>query len=402
MTSQPVHGRPGKGATASIVIVADDYQFLDTVRSTSHGAVYEWLLASTRRQLLDFLHPPPFAFVVDLQMHGLDPIETLQLLGSQPNPSRVVLLTGGDLRMLASARSLGGELSLDILGMLTRPLGLNALMELLKQHVNTTDRIELTGLQAAIDDRQFTLHYQPVLSLQAGDWGVREAEALVRWAHPSRGLLYPGQFLRIAATSGLMEQLSWYVVAEAAGQVGEWERQGIELGVSVNLTPAFMCETGFVERLLGLLQTARVSPGQFTIELVDAALARDWKALFEVCTRLRLQGVGLSLDDFGTRHASMLELYRLPFSEVKIDRILIGDAAQSHAAEIVIGSLVELAHKLSIRVCAEAVETPETAALMVKMGCDALQGIAIARPVSADQMAETLESVASAWPAISL
>src|SRR5688572_6662671 len=306
-----------------VVIVADDHQFLDTM----HGVVisYEWVLANTRERLLELTEVPPMplAFVVDLQMQSMDPLRVLELIGSMNLPAKIFLLQGADMRVLSKAKSLGANLALNIAAIVPRPLMLGNLVALLTPHAQANVVITPEELQSALREGQLLLHYQPILRREETRWSIRGAEALIRWQHPQRGLLYPGQFLRLAESSGQMGAVTDFVMNEAIRQAGEWERQGAnkgaELAVSINLAPSQVHDR-FLDRLMELTREHRVSPGRLTIEVIEAASLKDRDHLKEVFLRLRMQGIGLSLDDFGTGYSSLTELYRLPFTDIKIDR----------------------------------------------------------------------------------
>lgn len=368
-----------------VVIVADDYQFLDTVHGPGAANVQEWQVANTLERLGELIVPAPLAVVIDLEMPGIDPVDALNLLSSTGAPSRVVLLTGADLRKLATAKRIAETLSLEIAGTLERPLMMNALARLLARHGESKAPLSAEELRRGLREHELLLHYQPILAREEGRWAIRSAEALVRWQHPERGLLYPGQFLKLAESSGLLGELTDFVFADGLRQAGQWEAQGLDLAVDINLAPSLVRDSGFLERFMRLLKEYEVSPERITLEVIEAASLQDRELVRDVLTRLRLHGVGLSLDDFGTGYSSLTELCRLPFSELKIDRTLIHDVPDSRQASTIVSAIIELAHRLSIRVCAEGVETEEACQFLKESGCDSLQGVLFAAPMPAPE-----------------
>ena len=381
-----------------VVIVADDYQFLDTVHGPSATIVQEWQVASTLERLAELVVPAPLAVVIDLEAPGIDPVDALTLLNSTRSTAKVVLLTGPDLRKLVTSKRVAENLSLEVAGTLERPLMMGALSKLLARHAETRAPITADELKRALRENELLLHYQPIIAQHAGEWSLRGADALVRWQHPERGLLYPGQFLKLAESGGLLGELTDFVIAEAVRQAGLWEAAGLELSVDINLTPSLVRDSGFIERFMRVLKEHETSPERITIEVIEAASLQDRELVREVLTRLRLYGIGLSLDDFGTGYSSLTELCRLPFSELKIDRTLIHDVPDSRQASTIVAAIIELAHRLSIRVCAEGVETDQACEFLKEAGCDSLQGVLFAMPMAAldlERMAKSRQEAAA-------
>lgn len=380
-----------------VVIVADDYQFLDTLHGPSAAIIQEWQVANTLERLAELVICAPLAIVIDLEAPGIDPVDVLNLLNSTRATSKLVLLTGTDLRKLANARRIAENLSLEVAGTLERPLMMSELSHLLARHADSKAPISAEELQKGLREGELLLHYQPIFARQAGQWIMRSAEALVRWQHPGRGLLYPGQFLKLAKSSGLLGELTDFVFAHAMRQAGVWEAQGLELAVDINLAPGLVRDAGFLDRFMRVLKEYEVSPERISLEVIEAASLQDRELVREVLTRLRMHGVGLSLDDFGTGYSSLTELCRLPFSELKIDRTLIHDVPDSRQASTIVAAIIELAHRLSIRVCAEGVETEQAFEFLKEAGCDSLQGVLFAAPMPApdvERMAKSQGGVA--------
>jgi EAL domain-containing protein (putative c-di-GMP-specific phosphodiesterase class I) len=380
-----------------VVIVADDHPFLDTAHGPSAAIVQEWQVANTLDRLAELVIPAPLAVVIDLEAPGLDPVDALSLIESTRVATRIVLLTGTDLRKLANAKRVAETLSLEVAGTLERPLMMSALSRLLARHAESR-AITAEELQRGLREHELLLHYQPIFSRHAGAWRIRSAEALVRWQHPGRGLLYPGQFLKLAEASGLLGELTDFVFADALRQAGRWEAQGLELAVDINLAPGLVRDSGFLERFMRTLQEYEVSPERITLEVIEAASLQDRELVRDVLTRLRLHGVGLSLDDFGTGYSSLTELCRLPFSEIKIDCTLIHDVPDSRQASTVVSAIIDLAHRLSIRVCAEGVETEQAFDFLKDAGCDSVQGVLFAAAMPAGDV----EQLARQSPPISI
>jgi EAL domain-containing protein (putative c-di-GMP-specific phosphodiesterase class I) len=369
-----------------VLIAAEDYQFLDTVHTSRAAPVQEWQIASTLERLIPLTTPAPFAIVVDLEAASFDALDVLEMFGSMRLQSHIVLLNGTDLRKLADARRVAAAVGLEIAGTLERPLMMSALSQLLERHAVACAPIDADELRRALAGDELLLHYQPILSRAGNDWNITGTEALVRWQHPERGLLYPGQFLKVAEGAGLLGELTDFVIASAVRQAGAWVQRNLDLTVAVNLSPSLVRDFGFVDRFMRVLHEYEVMPDRITLEVIEAASLQDRALLREVLGRLRLHGVTLSLDDFGTGHSSLTDLCRLPFNEIKIDRTLINAVPEQREASTVTCAIVDLAHRLSMRVCAEGVETDEAFRFLAAAGCDSMQGIAFAAPVQAGEI----------------
>src|SRR5579863_2440052 len=231
----------------------------------------------------------------------------------------------------------------------------------------------------ALDEHELTLHYQPKLTAGRSP-GVAGVEALVRWNHPELGLLLPGQFLPLAATAGLMTEVTDFTITEAIQQHAVWRGRGIDLPIAVNLAPALVKDEGFPDRLMGGLREFDVPPTRLTLEVKEMARLSDRALCLEAFTRLRAAGVGLALDDYGSGLSSITELYRMPFTEVKIDGALIADATRDENAGIVMRAIVRLAHELFMVVTAEGVESDLQLDHAVFSECDFAQGTLLCGP----------------------
>jgi len=242
----------------------------------------------------------------------------------------------------------------------------------------------LSQLRRGIAEGQLVLHYQPKVSLDGGD--LVGVEALVRWAHPDRGLLPPGDFVPLAETSGLARQLTDAVVDLALAQVHRWSAGGLRVAVAVNVTARCLQDAGLPGRVAAALERHGVPAELLSLELTESALVTDRDGAARVTTALRALGVRLSLDDFGTGFSSMVHLRSLPVDELKIDRSFVTGMLRSPEDAVLVASLVRLAHEMGVQVVAEGVEDAETLAALGDLSCDVAQGFHVQRPVPADDV----------------
>ncbi|HEV2098292.1 MAG TPA: EAL domain-containing protein, partial [Stellaceae bacterium] len=224
--------------------------------------------------------------------------------------------------------------------------------------------------------------YQPQIELPLGH--VSAAEALVRWRHPTRGVVPPDRFIPLAEASGLIEPLTEWVIATALRAAGEWRRRGFPLGISINISGHNVRDIGLPDRIGGRCKEFGVAPERVILEITETAVMEDAVQAMDVLVRLRLKGFKLSVDDFGTGYSSLVRLHSMPFSELKIDRSFVGKLLDDAECGTIVDAIVGLARKLSLRCVAEGVESAPVLDMLSRMGCDGAQGYHICRPVSAD------------------
>jgi EAL domain-containing protein (putative c-di-GMP-specific phosphodiesterase class I) len=377
-----------------LLAVDDEVDFLDLIVQVGDGVGCDVITASSEESFRDQLATRrPALILLDLQMPGMDGVEALRYLGRVGTTAGILLASGMDQRVLVSARQLGDQLGLRMLGTLQKPAMLEEIESLLSSHLEPTERLTEDDLRRAIEEHELVVHYQPKVVRTNSDWQVRTAEALVRWRHPQLGLLPPGEFLPMAERSGLIVGVTDFVLTDAIRQIGHWRQRGLELGAAVNLSPRLVQDLEFPDRLGLLLREFDATAEQLTLEVTEAASLDDPDLVMDIFTRLRVRGVGLSLDDFGIGTSSLTQLYKMPFSEVKIDRLLISEIPTGRAAATVVRAIIDLAHNLSLSVCAEGVETSPVFEMLDQAGCDALQGEFIAPAMPASEM----ESFINVW-----
>jgi len=239
----------------------------------------------------------------------------------------------------------------------------------------------LRDLRHAIERGELELFFQPKIDALSAQ--VTAAEALLRWRHPTRGLLSPTLFIPVAERYGYMRELGNWVIEDACRQARIWRDAGLRMRVAINLSAQQMREVDIVERVEKALTDFRVHPSLLTCEITESVAMENTEATQTTFQRLGQLGVHLSIDDFGTGYSSLSYLRQLPAAELKIDRAFVTDIEHSQDARSVVDAVIKLAHALSLRVVAEGVERPEQQAILTEMGCDELQGYLFSRPMSA-------------------
>jgi diguanylate cyclase (GGDEF)-like protein len=258
-------------------------------------------------------------------------------------------------------------------------------------HRFTAERLAMVGdLRRAIEAGEIEVHYQPLADVRGGE--VLAVEALVRWERRGRGIVMPADFVPIAEHTGLIRPLTRLVLERALGQVAAWQREGIELDVSVNLSPRNLMEPGIVEQVAEQLAAAGLEPSRLVLEITETAIMADELRARTVLERLSQMGVGLAVDDFGIGHSSLAYLKRLPVDELKIDRAFVAGLADDRSDAAIVRSTIAIARDLGLRTVAEGVEDQEAWDRLAVLGCDLAQGFLLGRPMPAAELTRWLRA----------
>jgi diguanylate cyclase (GGDEF)-like protein len=242
----------------------------------------------------------------------------------------------------------------------------------------------MTDLGEAIRKGQLLLHYQPRVSLARRR--IVGVEALVRWQHPSLGLIPPSQFVPLAEMSDSIRPLTWWVLEAALAQRGRWSAHGPAPRVAVNFSARHLLDEGAPAHVERLLARYGADPGGLELEITESAIIADPARALDILTRIHAMGVQLSIDDFGTGYSSLAYLKRLPLQALKIDLTFVSQMTRSERDAIIVRSTTNLAHNLGLSVVAEGVEDAPTLEQLVLFGCDEAQGFHIAPPLSGNAL----------------
>ena len=248
-----------------------------------------------------------------------------------------------------------------------------------------------TDLRRALDERQFVLYYQPEVELSTRK--IIGLEALIRWAHPERGLIPPMDFIPLAEQSGLILPIGDWGLAEACKQIQTWCREDPRHGslrVCVNLSARQFSREGLADHVEALLLQSGISSRQLGLEMTESSLIPNIQSALEVLGSLRRLGVSLLMDDFGTGYSSLNHLHSFPFDVLKIDRSFVGRMTEGDQPLQIVRTIIELARVLGMEVVAEGIETHEQYRLLRKLGCRFGQGFLFARPMCVDAITQLL------------
>lgn len=248
----------------------------------------------------------------------------------------------------------------------------------------------MSELKKAIQDDDLTLCYQP--KINALENRLIGVESLVRWQHKIHGLIMPEEFIGLAERTGLIEQLTRWVMDRAFAQSLSWHNSGINVGMSLNLSTKNLMDPELPDIIAGLLASYPVPPESMVFEITETAIMVDPNRAREVLSRISQMGVNFSIDDFGTGYSSLSYLTKLPVSEIKIDKSFTADMLKNANSLIIVRTTIDMAHNLGLKVIAEGVENEETCEKLKSLGCDGLQGYYFSEPVDAGRFESLLKS----------
>ena len=261
-----------------------------------------------------------------------------------------------------------------------------------KMRAEVVDRLSIeSSLRRAVERRELRIHYQPKVDLRSG--AIIGAEALLRWEHPDRGLLLPGEFIRVAEETGLIVPIGRWVLDQAVRQAQRWQAElpGTEpLYICVNLSRRQLGDPNLVDDVARVLDETAVDPSRIDLEITESVLMDDVELAHRALSQLHELGVKLVVDDFGTGYSSLSYLQRFPVDLLKVDRSFVAGLGVNKGDTAIVTAVLSLAHALGMDVIAEGVETAEQLAELRRLGCDMAQGFYLARPQPAPDIAELL------------
>ena len=239
-------------------------------------------------------------------------------------------------------------------------------------------------LRRAIDERELVLYYQPKKTVANGE--IASVEALLRWEHPTRGLVLPNDFIPVAQQTSLIRPLTLYVIDEALRQCRDWIDEGLQLSIAVNLSIRNLLDMEFPDQVAALLAKWKIDARYLELEITESTMLTDPVRTTRVLERLSAMGIRLSIDDFGTGYSSLSYLSRLPVDEIKIDRSFVTDMTLNRGNAVIVRSTIDLGRNLGLEVVAEGVETAECWDELMSLGCTSAQGYFFSRPLPAAEL----------------
>ena len=330
----------------------------------------------------------PTVVVLDLQMPRADGVELLRYLAEVKCRAQVLVVSGVDSKILETVKRLGIAHGLDMLGALRKPVPVSDLEALLKDTMEIDGEINEQSLAKAIEDGEIIAYYQPKVHLtESGAWKIEALEALARWQRPQHGLVMPDSFIPLAEEKGLIGALTKRMFETVIKQLRDWRDAGLDLSVAVNLSARLLDDLQFPDHLSSLVRDHGIEEHRLIVEITESGVMSDVARAMDILSRLRIKGFRLSIDDFGTGYSSLVQLYRMPFNEVKIDKSFIMEATNHEEAETIVCSILGLAKNLGLSACAEGVECQETLEFLRTHNCNAVQGYYVSAAIAPEAVA---------------
>lgn len=386
-----------------LLIVDGDERSLEVAGDLARGMGFSVASAAQEAELLPLVESfRPTVILMDVQLPEADGIEFLRALVARECKAKIVLMSGADRRVVSTTVDLATSRGLSMAGTVAKPIAVKDLQTKLASVYQQDRAITVEDLQRALDSNELVAYFQPKASLvELGGWKIDGVESLVRWQHPSLGLVMPDEFIPLAERSGLIGPLTDLVIEQALGHLRCWTDVGLELKCAVNVPPCLITDLEFPDRLASRIAEYGLEGSQVAVELTETATMQDPTRTMDILTRLRVKQVGLSLDDFGTGFSSLTRLYQMPFDELKIDKSLVMNVPRSREANTMVGSLIELGHNLGLKICAEGVESRAALDLLEILGCDRCQGFFLSRALPASEIPSFVTRWNQASPASS-
>jgi diguanylate cyclase (GGDEF)-like protein len=271
------------------------------------------------------------------------------------------------------------------------------LLDLRELHLAEDQASLKHALPGAAERGELRLDYQPIVG--AADGQLTGVEALLRWQHPTRGLVSPSVLIPLAEQSGLIVEIGRWVLEQAWSDRQRWQRhRADDLAVSVNVSAYQLMAPGFADTVEAVLDSASADPSQLTLEVTESVFVRDGQRALFVLNDLKDLGVKLALDDFGTGYSSLGYLMRFPVDTIKVDRTFVAELEGDSASHTIVAAFIQLAHDLGMSIVAEGVETAEQHHELARLGCDSCQGFYFALPISASSLDNLIQHASDGKP----
>ncbi|MBI5909762.1 MAG: EAL domain-containing response regulator [Betaproteobacteria bacterium] len=385
----------------TVMLIAEDHDFQRrTLVRILHGlGIVDILEAANGREALEVIRSapkPPEVVLSDLDMPEMDGMAFIRHLGEAKQGMDIIIISALDPVLLGSVAKMADAYGVHLLGIIEKPVTRARLMQLLAGHHAAGHAPEPVRpvppafgwqeIRAGIANREFEPFFQPKIEMASGR--VIGAEALARWRHPVHGVVAPYAFILEMERHKDIDALTFLMLEKAAHACRDWIAAGFDTTVSVNLSLISLADISLAGRITACVKSAGLEPKRMVLEITETAAMTELAPALENLTRLRMHGFGLSIDDYGTGFASLQQLARVPFTELKIDQGFVTGCAQSRAAYVIVEASIALARGLGLKTVAEGIETEEDWDTLKAAGCDVAQGYFIARPHEEDAFLE--------------
>jgi len=388
----------GKSRMPRMLVVDDEPNICEFIKTFGENSGFDVDVVTNPLDFPGHYRPDLSLIVIDLNMPEIDGIELLQFLTENKYTSAIALISTVEDDVMSAAENMALDYGLRILRALKKPLVAEELDGLLTQAMEMAkaDKAQAYGenlffrggtnelptideLRIAIEKKELQVCFHPQINIK--ERTLSGVEALVRWKHPEKGFIPPDYFVPFAEKYKLIDGLTDLVVEQVCECCKDWLDKWEPFPISINISESNLGDLNFPETMLSAVQKHGISPANIMIEVTETSLAVDPTHVLNVLTRLRLKGFRLSIDDFGTGHSSLARLRRLPFRELKIDKMFVDTCDTDRENRIIVSNTMELAHNLGMKVVAEGVETESQLKVLEDMDCDEAQGYLFTKPL---------------------
>jgi len=385
------HWRKIEMEKGRLLAIDDDPQICELLQDLGERASYQ---VCTTLNKVDFIERyssfNPTFIMLDLSLSRNDGVEILRFLSSEKCTCPIVILSGCDERIRASSVRVGQSYGLDIKKHLAKPVDITAILQLLQdsQPVHTAELEKM--IVQAIEKNELILYYQPKISIS--DQKLIGVEALVRWSPKDQPMVYPEIFIPLAEQSSFIKSLTFWVIEDAFKQNAAWKKSQYDFTIAINLSASVLDDLVLPEKIESLSQIYEVNPKDICFEVTESVMFSRLEVGMDILTRLAIKGFKISIDDFGTGFSSLVQLHKMPFSEIKVDKSFVMHATTDPDCWIIIKSIIDLGHNLRLKVVAEGVESKEVLEGLKKLNCDVAQGYYFSKPIPVDTFNEWVKN----------
>lgn len=390
-----------------LLVIDDDPDIRELIKTIALDMGFECTATNDVSQFLDALAQDADMVMLDLMMPGIDGIEVLRKLAERRCRAKVILMSGIEMRVIELAKRMAQSLGLEVAGHLHKPFRVTALEQLLAgrpEHPQPqpAQRAALPSftemeLRSALDRGEFSLYYQPQLSLT--DRRVVGVEALARWLHPVHGMVPPDSFIPQIEKLQLMERFTWDIIDRGLSEAAAFRGvNGADPTLSLNLTAPVLRDLTLPDRVVSAAEHHGFPADKIILEITESGFIKELPRTLDVLTRLRMKQVQLSIDDFGTGYSMMQQLQLVPATELKIDRLFVKHMHANDSYRVLVRKIIEMGRDLGMRVVAEGVESPEQEEALLAFGCHVGQGFLFSRPLPPNELTAWLAAHRSDHP----
>ncbi len=377
---------------AESILIVEDHEFQRRILARMLAALgaQEVHEAENGRAALAMIEAGilPGLVICDLDMPEMDGMAFLRHLGKLLPDVPVIIASALDPALLGSVAKMADAYGVRLIGVIEKPVTRVHLAQLLAASDTLPRRVRaaqpapsfsLAEIEAGIANHEFIPFFQPKVDMKSG--AVVGAEVLARWKHPTQGIVAPYGFIMTLEKADRIDALTFLMLEQAAHATRRLREAGLEITVSVNLSTASLSDVTLADRITEIVSRCGVDPKHMVLEVTETAAMTALAPALENLSRLRMRGFGLSIDDYGTGFASLAQLARVPFTELKIDKGFVTGCSEHHTAHVIVEASLALAHGLKLKAVAEGIESQADWDALKSLGCDMAQGYFIARPM---------------------